>query len=266
MMGESIYNLVPVEIVEPVKPPMYRSLHDPKVGVTGSTFGTFGSTQILGAGSLKKKESSLFGKPPMANMPDPKKFLKCREKLLEGQGKGHFAYGDAKKDAVPRRDDRPVMGLCTSKNFITANAVEAILAVPRSDKPPEPDYLQKVDYGKTPAYLDVVKQEIQRENDMIEAYVKDQMGYTNSDDLSLTEELDIDERNDLIDALKTKWDFVNAKYQQITHNVTLDTVGKITRKETMEKQLKALEADISKLEKPYPIYIKQQSQHHNDNN
>ena len=63
-------------------------------------------------------------------------------------------------------------------------------------------------------------------------------------------------RDALVDQLKTKWDAVNAKYQKMTHNVNLDTVGKVKRKEFMEKELKQLEADIGKLEKPQPIYIK----------
>ena len=39
-----------------------------------------------------------------------------------------FSYAEQKrKPAVPRVEDKPVMGIQTQKNFITANAVEAIL-------------------------------------------------------------------------------------------------------------------------------------------
>ena len=37
---ESIYNLVPREYVAPEKEAMYRSMHDPALALTGSTFGT----------------------------------------------------------------------------------------------------------------------------------------------------------------------------------------------------------------------------------
>lgn len=148
------------------------------------------------------------------------------------------------------------MGLKTTKNFITANAVEAILQVPKVKVTDEPDYLKKADYGQTPAYLAQVQEEIRRENEMIDAYVKEQMGLAQNDKDDLTEQLGDDERAELVNALKTKWDAVNAKYQKMTHNVNLDTVGKVKRKETMENELKTLEADISKLEKPGPIYIK----------
>jgi len=127
--------------------------------------------------------------------------------------------------------------------------------VPRVKYAAEPDYLKKADYAQVPAYLSLVKEEIRRENEMIDAYVKEQMGYS-FDDEEATEMLSDNDRTHLIDALKAKWDAVNAKYQKMTHMVSLDTVGKVKRKETMEKELKMLEADIGKLEKPQPIYIR----------
>ena len=43
---ETIYNLVPEVVVEQPKPPMYRSKHDPKAPLAGSTFGIQGTTQV----------------------------------------------------------------------------------------------------------------------------------------------------------------------------------------------------------------------------
>ena len=67
------------------------------------------------------------------------------------------------------------MGLQAAKNFVTANAVESILAVPgnraRATRDP-PQYLQKEDYGQVPKYLNQVKDEIERENDLIEEFVR----------------------------------------------------------------------------------------------
>ena len=105
-----------------------------------------------------------------------------------------------------------------------------------------------------PGYLSQVKEEIRRENEMIDAYVKEQMGYEENAGEAL-EPLSEDERASLIRALKKKWDSVNEKYQQMTHVVKLDTVGKIKRKEGMEHELKQLEADIEKLERPGPVYV-----------
>lgn len=208
---------------------------------------------------MKKRENATFGRPDMSQAADPKRFLKGGEKCSRIPTRvdvQKFKYGPSEKAAVPSRQDKPVMGLKTAKNFVTANAVEAILQVPTVSYSTEPDYLKKADYAKVPAYLSQVKEEIKRENDMIDAYVKEQMGLGDYDDEDLSEVLGAEERDEMIHALKKKWDHVNAMYQKMTHMVNLTTVGKIKRKETMEKELKQLEADISKLEKPVPIYIK----------
>ena len=55
---------------------------------------------------------------------------------------------------MPRRDDRPITGILSKTNFLTANAVDAILAVPRCPNQNEVNYLEKEDYGKIPKYLD----------------------------------------------------------------------------------------------------------------
>jgi hypothetical protein len=40
-----------------------------------------------------------------------------------------YHYGDdAKKPAVPKKDEKPIMGLVSDKNYVVANAVENILA------------------------------------------------------------------------------------------------------------------------------------------
>jgi len=257
---ESIYNLVPEQFVEPPKPPMYRSKHDPAAPVTGSTFGTHGNTQLHGAGMVKKRETATFGHPGKLG-PNPKEFLKRGEKAVKIPARNpdlqKFNYPeDQRKVYVPKRDEKPVMGLKTSKNFITANAVEAILQVPKLSGSTEPDYLKKADYGSAPAYLGQVKEEIRRENEMIDAYVKEQMGYEEHAGEKL-DPLSEEERHELITALKKKWDAVNQKYQRMCHMVKLDTVGKVKRKEGMENELKQLEADIEKLERPGPVYVVQ---------
>lgn len=58
---------------------------------------------------------------------------------------------------MPKRDDSPVTGIASKANFITANAVDTILAVPRRLKLPEVNYLEKEDYGQVPKYLQQVR-------------------------------------------------------------------------------------------------------------
>lgn len=42
-----------------------------------------------------------------------------------------FERGGPKKVAVPKKDEKPIMGLVSDKNFIVSNAVENILAAPQ---------------------------------------------------------------------------------------------------------------------------------------
>lgn len=115
--------------------------------------------------------------------------------------------------------------------------------------------MKKEDFGKVPAYLTQVKEEIRRENDMIERYVKHQMGEIERTPESF-EELTEDERLELLDALKAKWDYVNAQYQKITHLVVLDTAGQIRRKEHFESTLQRLENDIERLQHSSSVLIR----------
>jgi hypothetical protein len=62
---------------------------------------------------------------------------------------------------------------------LAANAVNAILSVPQTKKAPPLDYLAKEDYGKVPAYLSHIKNEIQAETAMIDEFVREQMGLNN---------------------------------------------------------------------------------------
>lgn len=166
-----------------------------------------------------------------------------------------FKYEDTRKPTVPDRRERPIMGIKTSKNFITANAVEAILQVPKSIEVGELNYMKKEDFGKVPDYLYEVKEEIRRENEMIDKYVKEQMGHV-EEEPDQYDEISDQERNALITALKDKWDTVNATYQKLTHLTLLDTAGQIRRKETLEASMTALENDINQLQRPGPLLIR----------
>lgn len=122
-------------------------------------------------------------------------------------------------------------------------------------KPGEPNYLLKEDYGKVPDYLKLVKEEVRRENEMIDRYVRERMGEVEATP-EVFERMTEDERMDLLDGLKEKWDFCNRKYQKITHHVNLDTLGQLYRKEAMEAQLKRIEGYINKLERASTVLIK----------
>jgi ribosome recycling factor len=59
-----------------------------------------------------------------------------------------------------------------------------------------------------------------------------------------------DERQELIDGLKKKWEVVHREYQTITHSL-IDSHGLKRKKEGCEAELKQIEKDIEKLQKAY---------------
>lgn len=158
-----------------------------------------------------------------------------------------------KKDAVPRRHERPVHGLKTEKNYIEANAIEAILQVPAKTYGSEQvRYVNKKGYGKRPAYLDRVQGEIQREKETIRKALEEKeqvQEVSQSSPKKLTNE----ERAEMLDKLKAKWDEVNREYQKQTHIVDLDTEIRIKRKERFENELSELEWAIDKLSRLGPF-------------
>jgi hypothetical protein len=68
---------------------------------------------------------------------------------------------------VPKVTEKPVQGIKSNKNFIVTNAIENILA--SAKKTVEPiDWQKKQDFGKTPEYLNRIKENIQGEYRMIQ--------------------------------------------------------------------------------------------------
>lgn len=119
------------------------------------------------------------------------------------------------------------------------------------------DWTKKKEYGKVPGYLSRVKQDIEAERDYI-LHMLDQEQLEAEAAGGNSRELNDDERAELLEALKRKWDEVNARYQVIAHRkitTSNSTVGEIRWKESCESQMSQLEADIKKLSVKAPIYI-----------
>merc|ERR1712216_1062789 len=227
---ESIYCLIPPVIEPPPKPPLYRSKYPGTVPANKRRDATMGPLKV----------------PP----PDPHNYLKAytREdnKLPEPF---KFDYHDTteRKPGVPGRDDKPVMGLVTSKNFITCNAVENILAVPKKTDVRQVSYMNKKGYGKVPAYLEKVKGEIQDEYNYIMQMQEAAQEEMDDEGYGRTRMLSEGERIEMLNGLKTNWDRINKAYQ--TLSFTLDTPAKKQCKEEFEAQLEQLERDIERLSK-----------------
>ena len=67
-----------------------------------------------------KKSGALFG-------PREEDVKKMKESSLKEKSAELFHYTDKRLPLVPDRKEKPVLGIRTNKNFITANAVQAIL-------------------------------------------------------------------------------------------------------------------------------------------
>lgn len=247
--GESIYNWIKEAPAAASKPKRYVSKFKGGRAEVASSFGS------------QKKSGSTF-RPP-AGRGNPKKFLRAGAKTTKGvdprSKPATFTRRTVteRKPAIPSKDDRPLYGLKTAKNFVVSNAVENILAAPQPKAASAPDYMRKSDYGKAPAYLTEVKQEIEQEKEFIRTMLEED-GEDAKDDYEEVRELSEEDRAALIKALKAKWDEVNHAYQLIAFqrvSSSTSTVGAIRRKEDCENQLAQLEKDIEKLEARGPIYV-----------
>ena len=230
---------------------MYRSKHDPKTPVTGSTFGIHGTTQLLGAGAIKKKDTATFGKPLNSQVADPAEFLRGGQKVQRVPARvdvTKFSFDSVvdKKSAVPRRTEKPVMGLQSSKNFVTANAIETILSEPRKMGGVPVQYAKRQGYGKVPKYLQTVKKQIAEEKEAVAATLAatHQQNTAQQGGMLVLPER---ERVTLLRQLKSKWASVNERYQTLP--CVLDTPAKRARKEKYEDALSMLERDIDLLSK-----------------
>merc|ERR1711937_678802 len=242
MAEESIYCLIPPVIAPPPKPPLYRSACP---GVTAA----------------ERPPAATMG-PLKVTPPNPQNFLKSytrEDNKLPEPKKFEFTDAVDKKPAVPRRNERPVLGLVTSKNFITCNAVENILAVPKKTDVRQVSYMNKKGYGKVPAYLEKVKGEIQDEYNYIMQMQEAANEEMDDEGYGCTRMLSEGERIEMLNGLKTNWDRINKAYQ--TLSFTLDTPAKKQRKEEFEAQLEQLERDIERLSKRN-VFVEDQPHEH----
>lgn len=269
-LGESIYQILPPEEAVIERPPRHRSKFSGKQPPTASTFGCAG-TSIPGVRNLcgdpqredflnhnYEKSHASFGKLPGSYAPSTTEILQKGSKQPKIQSLKEVRKENpdllkpshmqpSSKPSVPRHGERPIMNLVSSKNFVTANAVENILAAPKKTTTEVKDYMNKADYGKTPAYLERIKRDIQEEYDYIAQLQQQEEDERNSMVRPLTDE----EKNALVAGLKAKWEKVNTDYQATTHITKLDTEGKVRRKEQYEASLQQIEKDMERLNKRY---------------
>lgn len=257
---ESIYNLIPPEEYKATKGKLYKSKHSPGVAPTGSTFclkttskpgvsNLNGEVEPQGSNHTNLGGSSHWGKKLGEAKPQPTTFMKKNDAVTRtaGKTKGEFAGKEKRRPPVPKKEEKPIMGLTSDKNYIVANAVENILAAPKVKENNGIDYSKKKDYGQIPKYLQKIKKEIDQEYELVREMQMDEEQQKDKEKFLLPD----DEREELIAALKKKWEVVHKTYQEITHVQKIDTVGLRRKKENCESELKQIEKDIEKLTKKF---------------
>ncbi|CAG9463639.1 unnamed protein product [Pedinophyceae sp. YPF-701] len=244
MEAESIYALIPRPQEKVVRPPRHKSKFpgNPRQGANG--------TLHMGT---EPKAGATFGPPPEAVRPNPKQFLKSHtgEPVLP-EPTAPSKTKSRNKPPVPSRKDKPIMSLVSQKNYVTANAVEVILAQPKKHGTGDLNWTTKPDFGKVPSYLTKNKAKLETEKRAAEEYKKLQEAQQLAD-AGVVQELEPDERGKLLRHLKIKWAQVNTAYQKMTF--TLDTPAKRRRKEQYEKELSEIERDIRMLEKGETVLV-----------
>lgn len=237
---ESIYNLIPRAQVVPPRPSQHRSTHSGK---------THPGDFVFGQNKLKGHAS--FGLPNGMNAVPPTKFTRKHEKepiLPEPQAPTNPK--PKLRAPVPTREEKPVMGLSSNKNFITHNAVTAILSKPGRVPQDEFVWTTRPGYGKVPMYLRRVKGTIHQEREQFEEFVRLR---TQPDEHQHVTQLTEEERQSLIRHLKLKWASVNDAYQKGA--LCVDTEQKKHKKEELERKLAEIERDIKMLERGEMVLV-----------
>lgn len=125
--GESIYNLIPSEQAVPPRLVRHKSCFPGKLDE---------KTLVYPMGVPKQPISKrTFGRPDGVAAEHPKNFKKAHSghaTLPVPEKPSHTK--DIRKGATPKRTEKPKMNLHSGKNFITTNAVEAILSKPPKEE------------------------------------------------------------------------------------------------------------------------------------
>jgi hypothetical protein len=161
---ESVYNLIPPAQYVPERPTRHKSKYPGKLDEKTLVY-------PMGVPKIQKSHKT-FGVPEGHAAKHPSEFTRAHA--------GTAVLSDPKppthqrmklKDSTPTRNSKPVMNLKSGKNFVTANAVEAILS---QAKPLKHDilYTMKPDFGKVPKYLARNKAKVVAEQAQVEEYLR----------------------------------------------------------------------------------------------
>ncbi|KPI84346.1 hypothetical protein ABL78_6601 [Leptomonas seymouri] len=274
MSGECVYDLVAASgptateaSLSQLKTPVVTKKSRRAPPPTASTFGILGTSAIVANVGGEYTEASVhpahkpigtFGREVGVTV-TPVDFLRKNEgPMTASRGaptvdttnfkKSEYDHAKTKPD-VPLRNDRPVMGLKTDKNFVVANAVENTMAVPTKAAPVrQPRATDKEDFGKVPQYITEIKQDLNARKQLME-----EMASANAESQERWSELPAGELAQLRDGLQRRWDALNKEYQSKGFS-NMETPSQRARQELIEKQLVAVEFAMQKLSRQH-VYV-----------
>ncbi|CAA9989475.1 conserved Plasmodium protein, unknown function [Plasmodium knowlesi strain H] len=255
---DNAYEIIKKSDEKKLKKILYKSIHDPNVMPSYSTFNLRGkryNISNVSGESIKKIEKQKKVKELQISY--EKKLLKKGEKnqmipslneikkvnptlLTVKKKKKKF------KDPLPDRNDVPLMNIKADIDYIYDNAVEVIHSKPMVVKKKQgkmllsENPLTKEDYGKVSPYLIDIKNEIKEKENLKKQDIIDEEKV--AADLEAKKEI-------LLTQLKNKYNEINKEYLKISHVVDINSIRKLKKKENYEKQLNQLEKDIQKLQK-----------------
>jgi len=259
---ESIYNLLPAKNILPSKERMYHSKFPAWIAPTASTF-ILQNTSYPGVantgGSLRYPRGAhpIYGNWRSMGLPrggykiNPEKFYKKNHqyKILPPPVEIIKLDNEIKKPAIITVKEKPIMGLKSQKNYVTANAIDNILMEPRKRKIPNDKdldyYMNKKDYGRVPNYIRRAQSANQRNlNEKLRVQNENER-YQNR----MRKTLDNDELTLLREGLKKKLDTLEKQYGRISHRNKFDTLVARNYKENLEKEMEQVRKDLDCINK-----------------
>eukprot|EP00758_Cryptobia_borreli_P001585 Tbor_TRINITY_DN2363_c0_g1::TRINITY_DN2363_c0_g1_i1::g.97::m.97 len=256
MSNESVYNIIQVPPPIARKNPIYRSArHGHDIPPTYSTFGTHGTSVICGnAGGYTdddvpcahpaKKAVGSFGRS-VTDLPGAASYLKMSGNRGVQPNSGPPAaftreeVRERRPDVI-KRDDKPVMGLKSDKNFVTANAVENMISIPK----PMPEELalgvHKSTFARVPEYIHTRKSQLHQHKELIQS-----MAALEAERAEVFSEVSASELKELLNSLRARWDMLNREFA--TMGFQVETLSKKKRQQQLELELRTIEVGLARL-------------------
>ena len=242
MQQESIYKIVPKAKIIPGKDALYKSTHPYYVAPTASTFKLInssypnvsnmgGETRLPRGAHPLLRDSATFGIPDVGKSVSPENYHRKGPigRKLPPLERLHTST-EVRKPPVPTLKDKPIMGLKTDKNYITANAVDNILMAPKKLTTGEefPRLLKVRNvykdkhkyYGQIPTYITNLRLKIKEEYDTLQEMKRRKKEEEDAKQRLLTQ----DEVAELRQGLQKKWEMYNQRYAKMTHKKVFDNL------------------------------------------